>query len=385
MAIQGHAGTDNLRLDGDYCMNITFRADASLQIGTGHVMRCLTLADALHEHGAQCNFICRKHPGNLDEYIRSKGYVVHSLPIFQSQIPDASATLAHAAWLGARQAEDAQICAAILQEQKPDWLVVDHYALDAQWESVLRPSVGRIMVIDDLADRLHDCDLLLDQNLGRTDQQYAGKVPTHVKCMLGPRFGLLRPEFTQWRSGSLSKRSSARLESLLITLGGVDQHNATYQVLQALEQCRLPPGTAITVVMGATAPWLKQVLDFAKTMHWPTTVLTNITNMAEHMASADLAIGAAGSTSWERCALGVPTITAVLADNQDSIAEALHAQGVAINLGSPFAESFARKLANSVEDLYAHPAMLESMSQKAAALTDGAGTERVVREILALI
>ena len=169
-------------------VRVAFRVDASLSIGSGHVMRCLTLADSLADKGAQCHFICREHPGHLIEYIRRKGYSVHVLPpcakeLFLEKQPVSTDDPPHASWLGCTWDIDAAATRAILNEGEPDWLVVDHYALDARWERALQGVCKKIMVIDDLADRAHICDQLLDQNFGRTATDYAPLVPvsyTHL-------------------------------------------------------------------------------------------------------------------------------------------------------------------------------------------------------------
>ena len=248
-------------------MKIAFRVDASLQIGTGHVMRCLTLADALAAQGADCLFICREHQGNLIEHIRNKGYCVHALPVLPSVCASSLAintvsdeqSLAHSHWLGATQVEDAAACAAILAGVKPDWLIVDHYALDARWELALKSHYRKLMVIDDLADRPHLCDLLLDQTFGRDAEDYHELVPAISRLLCGSRYALLRPEFAALRDYSLQRRANPQLRQLLITMGGVDKDNATGQVLEALRGCALPAQCHITVVMGTTAPWLDEV------------------------------------------------------------------------------------------------------------------------------
>jgi len=152
-------------------MRIAFRTDASSQIGTGHAMRCLTLADALREQDAECQFVCREHEGHLMGYIRSRGHDTHALPRTR---PSSSfeSDLAHASWLGVDWQTDAAQTRQALGNAALDWLIVDHYALDRPWESALRSSCKRIMVIDDLADRQHDCDLLLDQNYGSSAERY---------------------------------------------------------------------------------------------------------------------------------------------------------------------------------------------------------------------
>lgn len=156
-------------------MRMAFRTDASSRIGTGHVMRCLTLADALREQGSECQFVCREHEGHLIGHIRSRGYKAHALPRSSANTSFES-DLAHASWLDVDWQTDADQTQEALGSEAVDWLIVDHYALDQRWESALRSSCKRIMVIDDLADRQHDCDLLLDQNYGSSAERYHGLV-----------------------------------------------------------------------------------------------------------------------------------------------------------------------------------------------------------------
>ncbi len=316
---------------------ILFRADAALQIGTGHVMRCLTLADALREQGAACHFLCRPHPGHLIALIAARGHQVTALP----PLPEGAAIPAstgYAAWLGTDPARDAADCMAVLGDEPPaDWLVVDHYALDRDWERRLRPAARRVLVLDDLANRAHDCELLLDPGIGRGPVDYAGLIPAHARLLAGPEHALLRPEFAAHRAESLARRADPRLRRLLVTLGGVDKDNVTCQVLEALDRTALPAKCAITVVMGPHAPWLAEVQARAARMATPTRVLTGVGDMARLMSDSDLAIGAAGSTAWERCCLGLPSIQLVLAENQTGIAAAVAATGGAVTAASPAA------------------------------------------------
>jgi len=363
-------------------MLIVFRADASLQIGSGHVVRCLTLAKALKARGATCHFVCRAHVGHLIDYIRQKGIIVHPLPANQSILGMAASDTVeqpvHATWLGATQKHDAYETAKILGTLRPDWLIVDHYALDDQWEQALRPYCDKIMVIDDLADRPHDCDLLLDQNLGRTDKNYVTLVPDHCARLTGPRYSLLRPEFTSLREYSLSRRKQPQLKSLLITMGGVDQPNATSRVLQALKGSELPLDVTIIVVMGAQAPWLQYVQQLAVTMPWRTEVRVNVSDMAQLMATADLAIGAAGTTSWERCCLGLPTLLVVLAKNQWAGALALQSAGAVRLLGEP--NSIQEQLAPAILS-FLNEMTLAQISISAQSVTDGQGVTHVIQRM----
>lgn len=360
-------------------MKAAFRVDAGLQIGSGHVMRCLTLADALKAQGADCHFISREHTGNLMEVIRQRGHTVTALAAGEYPIatPKPVQQPAHAEWLGCTWQTDAQQTAAILASLQPDWLVTDHYALDARWENALASSYRKLLVIDDLANRPHCCDLLLDQNLGRQPEHYAELVRAHCTVLTGPQYALLRPEFAAMRSLSLERRrEQPALHQLLITMGGVDEPNATGQVLQGLTICALPANCRITVVMGLTAPWLQNVRGLAAQMPWPTDVVVNVSDMATRMGGSDLAIGAAGSTSWERCCLGLPTLMVVLADNQNEAAAHLQGAGAANCLN--FNESLHQDLQDAIQGMIKQPQRLSDMSACASAITDGCGVGRVV-------
>ena len=189
-------------------MKIVFRVDASVQMGTGHVMRCMTLANGLQQHGADLLFICREHPGNLIDMIEGNGYPVVRLQQAETQYVAVPGDVTHAAWLGVSWQQDAAGTIAAIGGTPADWLIIDHYALDRFFEQAVRPYVRKIMVIDDLADRPHDCDMLLDQNLGRTADDYAHLVPRKSKVLLGAQHSLLRPEFATLRSYSLKRRQS---------------------------------------------------------------------------------------------------------------------------------------------------------------------------------
>lgn len=364
-------------------MKVVFRADASLQIGSGHVMRCLTLAEALRAEGVECHFICREHPGHLLDLIRNKGFSAYGLSTadtsLDSDMPARQAVeLTHASWLGATQLQDAKTCTPILEKIMPDWLIVDHYALDAQWETSLKAFFIRLLVIDDLADRKHICDLLLDQNLGHAEQDYTTLVPNNCRLMIGAQYALLRPEFARLRKQSLERRGSPKLQHILITMGGVDLANATGVTLQTLKACPLPASCRISVVMGIKSPYLAEVADAAASMPWPTEVLVNITDMGERMVSADVVIGAAGSTSWERCCLGVPTIMVVVADNQKSGAEALLSSGSVTLIEQ--VHDISVRLPEAMRAL-ANENTLLGMSEKARKVCDGLGVLRVIRKM----
>ena len=360
-------------------MRIFFRTDAALQIGTGHVMRCLTLADALRDREAQCCFICREHPGNLIELIHQRGYDVHTLPYNENWgVQDEGSALA--AWLGGDWQMDVEQTKVGIDDTVIDWLIVDHYALDRRWESSMRSHCRRLMVIDDLADRPHDCDLLLDQNLGRSQPDYVGLLHPDTTTLLGPQYALIRSEFAALRPQSLARRATnLQLKRLLITMGGVDTDNVTGKVLNALKVCTLPDDLHITVVLGPHAPWLADVEAQAAKMPRPTQVLVGVSNMAELIAKSDLAIGAAGGTALERCCLGLPSFVLVLAENQLAGAIALQNEGAIILLET--CGDLAEYLGPSYSVQFAQQA-LKKLSITASTVTDGKGCFRVVDHMM---
>ena len=367
---------------------VIFRVDASLQIGSGHVMRCLTLASAMKANGASCHFICRAHSGNLIRFIREKGFSVSSLALTDSQ-PDSGLSTkdtgpAHTNWLGCSWQTDAEQTKQVLADKKYAWLIVDHYSLDSSWESALTDSFQHIMVIDDLADRPHFCDLLLDQNLGREATDYKSLVPEKCQLLIGPYFALLRPEFSDLREYSLCRRKHSRFKEVLVTMGGVDQSNATAKVLHVLKTCPLPDDCNIKIVMGSNAPWLQNINEIAVQMPWHTEVLVNISDMAQRMANSDLCIGAAGSTSWERCCLGLPALMLVLAKNQSSIAKALDLACAAKTITCGEQDNFEFQINKFFSDIAEEPHILSSMTIAAAEVTKGTGTFEVIEKIGAI-
>lgn len=305
-------------------MNVLIRTDASAAIGSGHVMRCLTLAHSLRAKGAAVSFVSREWPGNLSQYVESKGF-----PVYRLAAPSGGND---AGWLGVDPAQDAAETAALLAgiEQQTDWLIVDHYGLDRQWEASMRPYVRRIMVIDDLANRKHDCDLLLDQNLyADMEQRYEGLLPPGCRQLLGPAYVLLRDEFYQARRRV--QRHKKPVKRILVFFGGSDPTNETVKTLRVLQKMKLP-NLELDVVVGAANPEREQIKDLCEALPHAR-FHCQIDNMAELMEEADFAIGAGGTSLWERCFLGLPSLTVIVADNQIKTSEAAAACGATWNLG----------------------------------------------------
>jgi len=356
---------------------IYFRADASVQIGTGHIMRCLTFADELRGRGAEAVFVCREFDGNLCGYIEEKGYVVHRLSVSNEpeQEHNIEGNLKHAAWLGTDWQTDAMQVEEIIKDldTPPDCLVVDHYALDERWEGYLRPCVKKIMVIDDLADRAHDCDLLLDQNIYENlESRYDSLVPSGCKKFLGPKHALLRPEFSEARK-NLRKRDG-HVKRIMIFFGGSDSTNETAKALEAIRMLNRPD-IAVDVVVGSTNPNKGKINELCATMT-NVTYYCQVSNMAKLMADADLFIGGGGSTTWERCCLGLPSLIISTARNQNAIAVGCDQAGIGIHINklkdlSPY------QIQIEIEKMFLNQTILLNMGKKSANMVDGKGATYV--------
>ena len=303
-------------------MKAVFRVDASLKIGSGHVMRCLALANTLKNNHFIVEFICRKHDGNLINRICEEGFKVHELQLGIENNTDRK--LEHSSWLGASQKQDAEHCIKALHNESVDWIIVDSYALDEDWHGSLKPYCSRLMVIDDLANRNYQCDILLDQTFGRDKTDYMNRVPSNCQRLVSSKYALLRPEFADLRHESLARRKHHELNHLLINIGGIDVTNITEIILDHLKISDLEKELNITIIMGENAPHIQSVRNKAAELKQQTKVLVGVKNMAQIMASADIAIGASGSTTWERSCLGLPSIQLVISTNQEYLAQILH-------------------------------------------------------------
>ena len=354
-------------------MKALIRTDASLQIGNGHIMRCMSLAKSLQKEGVETVFICRPLQGNLIDFIKAQGLSVLTLPVATSAAEE------HAEDTMSEWQTDAQECIDLLNGQHFEWLIVDHYGLDARWHQMMRTHCGQIMVMDDLANRPLDADALVDQNPGRVATDYDDCLKDDVPKFIGPDYALLKPEFANLRDESLTRRQSADVKHILVSLGGVDINNVTQSVLQALNHAELPDNTQITVVLGQHAPWKNEVENELTRMVLPTRLISQTEHMAELMCEADLAIGAAGTSALERCCMGLPSLQLVLADNQSTSANALDLAGAAITI------SLEEDLKDPVSQALKHlmkPNHLMDMQTAASNMVDGKGCQRVVNEVM---
>jgi UDP-2,4-diacetamido-2,4,6-trideoxy-beta-L-altropyranose hydrolase len=363
-------------------IHAAIRTDSSVTIGTGHLFRCLTLADALRRDGGSVSFICRDLPGNLISRIEGLDFPVLRLPPGNSSIAFCGEKSRHPLRKETEWEIDARGTLRLLSEtEKIDWLVVDHYALDERWEGEMRPVVRKIMVIDDTANRPHDCDLFLDQNFHKDHGlRYRGLLPQRCRKLFGPRYALLRPEFLEARKAR--KIHEGRVRRVLVFFGGTDPTNETEKALDAI---RLLKRTDIhfNVIVGDTNPKRERIRRLcAGTGN--ARFYCHVKDMARMMARSDLAIGAVGTTTWERCYLGLPSITLTIAENQHPIGEQVSKAGAIRSLGW-HANVNAADIAASIQEYLDAPLKLKKMSEKGMELMGGEffeGAEGVLREMV---
>jgi UDP-2,4-diacetamido-2,4,6-trideoxy-beta-L-altropyranose hydrolase len=356
---------------------VAIRCDASVVIGSGHVMRCLALAEALAARGASPLFICRELPGHLAALIRSRGFAVALLPPPVRPFVPAADAPRHAAWLGVSWAEDAAQTRTVLEAAGAPaaWLVVDSYALDAGWAAALRPAARHILAIDDLDDRPLGADVVLDTGLDTAALRAARGMDS--AALLGPRFALLDPLYAALRPQAKVRTAPPR--RILVSFGGADTLGVTLTVMEALLALHRP-GLEADVVLPRSAPAFAAAQRIAEQCPWMR-LSDQVPSLAPLMLAADLAVGAAGGTSWERLCLGLPAAVLTLADNQHPVATALQRRGLARWIGD----------ARTLEPAALRVALAEALDApaehdwigRAQAVVDGRGAERVAAVLTA--
>mgnify|MGYP006085944141 CR=1 FL=1 len=344
------------------CKNIVFRVDSGNGIGWGHMMRCFSLAEAFSSKNAKISFISRKLSGSLCKFIEENGYDVHYLPNKDLE------------WKN-----DAKKTIKIINNLDPvDWLVVDNYELNHTWETILKPYTKKIMVIDDMTKRKHNCDLILDQNFYENMKKcYDGLIPHNCKKLIGPKFALLRKDFLRIRK-NLRKRDG-KIKRILVSFGSSDPTNEIMKALDAINQLDNKQ-IKVDIVLGIsdkTPNNMKKLFSNKSNINYH----YQSTKIAHLMNTADLSIGSGGSTTWERCCLGLPSIVSISATNQKKLTEAVTKNGCSINLGlvDKLSAKDYQKAISSIDSL-----MLIRMSQKCIQLVDGNGIYRVSDELLSM-
>ncbi|MGQ0666821.1 MAG: UDP-2,4-diacetamido-2,4,6-trideoxy-beta-L-altropyranose hydrolase [Nitrospiraceae bacterium] len=355
-------------------MKVVFRVDASVRMGTGHLMRCLTLAETLRRRGASVSFVCRAHAGHAIDMLRNAGIPVAALPTSSRAAGTAED---YAAWLVVTQQADAAETIETLKGAKPDWLIVDHYGLDARWEHALRPHAGKLLVIDDLADRPHDCDVLLDQNYWTdVETRYRNLVPAGCRRLLGPRYALLRPEYAAFRKATPSRDGHVR--RVLVFLGGSDLDNVTGMTLEALSAPELRE-LQVDVVAGANNPH-REAIERQVSQRPRTALYDSRPHLADLMAQADMSVGAGGATTWERLCLGLPSLVVSMAGNQIAVCKSL-AESRLINYLGPVSNLQPEQLRHGILAMVHDSHGLMDFSSHGHALVDGLGAQRLAELI----
>ncbi len=354
-------------------MRVVFRVDASFDIGTGHIIRCLTLAEKLRESGADCFFISKAHEGHLINEVLQKGFKVYQLPAADSGFNHKGKHLAHASWLGCDWKTDASQTEAILKNICPEWLIVDHYALDENWEKAVSRFYGKLMVIDDLADRRHECDLLLDQNLvDDKDSRYQCKVSENCMTLLGAEYALLQSIYEKLHHQVRFRQG--RIGRILVFFGGADKHNLTGRIISVLIAFNRHD-IEVDVVIAENSPFMKSVCEQVRGCEH-IFLHSGLSTLGHLMLKADLAIGAGGVSSWERLCLGLPTLVITMAENQIGIADYLFKQELIKWMGhydNVCDQQVFRALGNLLDQGYVD----ESWSKRCWRLVDGKGVGRV--------
>jgi UDP-2,4-diacetamido-2,4,6-trideoxy-beta-L-altropyranose hydrolase len=334
--------------------SVVFRADASPEIGAGHVMRCLALAKVLT--GLGCNSVFAVSP-ETPATVPALERAGHEIQIVDAAAEDLVKTLT-------RRFTD-----------PVDWMVIDHYEIDAGTESMFRSLARNIMVIDDLADRPHDCDLLLDQAPGRDSDDYAGLVPAHADVLAGPGYALLDPAYGEYRDRDLPGKSHRRA-SIFVSFGATDPRNFTVRGLDALEGAAL--AGPVNVVLGAAAPHREAVRTRLKAWDTEANLHIDTAEIIQLLADSMLAVGAGGVSALERCCCGVPSVIAVTADNQHAAAAGICAAGAAelIDLDDITGASI------SIADFAGQPDNLVRKTVAGKLLCDGRGGRRVAMALV---
>jgi UDP-2,4-diacetamido-2,4,6-trideoxy-beta-L-altropyranose hydrolase len=343
--------------------NIVFRVDSGFNIGSGHLMRCITLANHLKKSiKLFCTFITRDNNGNFTEIIIKNGFNVLLL-----DGPEPNINIeGYSEWLGTSQINDADQTLSLLKNNnidKIDILVVDHYALDVQWEIRFKDITNKFVVIDDLADREHFCNILLDQNIAPNYlTRYDNLTPRECKKFLGIAYCLLREDFLR---AKLSIKPRDKLCNIVIFFGGVDKDNATFKLLFSLRE-KLKVFEFVSVIVGKSNPFKYDIKEFCNTYdncHY----LEQVSNMAEIFSESDLAIGAGGATTGERIFLGLPSIVFSLADNQVEVSNYLHEKNYITFLGDQ-SEILNTNITSELDKYINSPNLLKDQSMKLLAV-----------------
>ncbi|VVN96384.1 UDP-N-acetylglucosamine--N-acetylmuramyl-(pentapeptide) pyrophosphoryl-undecaprenol N-acetylglucosamine transferase [Pseudomonas fluorescens] len=344
-------------------MRIMIRADASPTIGSGHIARCLTLARVLRKQGSHVAFACRQLPGHRLDALSAEGFETFALPELYPDEDPQQAIESMLPWQADIDALD-----LLLEDHAGfDWIIVDHYGLDHYWQTAARRWAPRIAAVDDLATRRYSVDLLLNQNLSGLSENYTPLLPEGCRTLLGPRYAMLREEFD---CPAIEIKPKAR--RVLVNFGGFDAAMQTHHAMQALADF---PELDVDFVAGVDNPAWAQMQALAQTRpNWR--LHSFVSDFHQRMSEADLFIGAGGGTSWERAALGLPTICIAVSNNQQVNGEVMAAAGAHVFMGAREQVSVAQ-LRDAIGFVAANFYLRQSMAERSRQMVDGRGALRV--------
>lgn len=338
--------------------HLIIRADASTEIGTGHLMRCLALAQAWKDVGGKVVFITACENRGLLKQLKEEGFDIHQLT---DPYPDAG---------------DWECTGEILHSYPDAWVVIDGYHFDEVYQQLVKRGGHQLLVTDDTAHLKHYyVDIVLNQNLHAEQLQYSCQ--SYTRLLLGTSYVLLRREFLAWMDWRREVPEVA--QHLLVTMGGGDAENHTLKVIQALQKIEVP-GMEAVVAVGAVNPHANMLETVAKQSHIPIRLIHDARNMPELMVWADMAISTAGSTVWELFFLGTPALLLVVADNQCYSVKQIEDQGAAENLGLAGNISIG-SLAKAITLLSKDSDLRRTMSESGQRIIDGGGIRRVIASL----
>ena len=344
-------------------MRILIRADASPTIGSGHIARCLTLARVLRKQGSHVAFACRKLPGHRLDALSAEGFETFALPEFYPGEDPQQAIESMLPW----QADIDALDLLLEDHAEFDWIIVDHYGLDHHWQTAARRWAPRIAAVDDLATRRYSVDLLLNQNLSGLSDNYTPLLPEGCRTLLGPRYAMLREEFD---CPAIDIKPEAR--RVLVNFGGFDAAMQTHHAMLALVDF---PELDVDFVAGVDNPAWAQMQTLAQTRpNWR--LHSFVSDFHQRMTEADLFIGAGGGTSWERAALGLPTICIAVSNNQQVNGEVMAAAGAHVFMGAREQVSVTQ-LRDAIGFVAGNVYLRQSLAERSRQMVDGRGALRV--------
>ena len=344
-------------------MRVLIRADASPTIGSGHIARCLTLARVLRKQGSHVAFACRQLPGHRLDALSAEGFETFALPEFYPGEDPQQAIESMLPW----QADIDALDLLLEDHAEFDWIIVDHYGLDHHWQTAARRWAPRIAAVDDLATRRYSVDLLLNQNLSGLSENYTPLLPEGCRTLLGPRYAMLREEFD---CPAIEIKPEAR--RVLVNFGGFDAAMQTHHAMLALVDF---PELDVDFVAGVDNPAWTQMQALAQTRpNWR--LHSFVSDFHQRMTEADLFIGAGGGTSWERAALGLPTICIAVSNNQQVNGEVMAAAGAHVFMGAREQVSVTQ-LRDAIGFVAGNFYLRQSLAERSRQMVDGRGALRV--------